>query len=127
MGVAVTKPKRRHYALDWVGQDFAVPHPFTRTTYDAPDGSGEHPTWAPGYIEEPDGHVIAHGFGAALYHVVSVHELPRPYHTRVFYTRQWRDPNGRVFGKRGILITTVTAFRRRLKGPATWVTLDKAA
>ena len=76
-------------------------------------------SWRPGVEWEQDDEYAAHGvaeaLGEMLLTVVDIHK-PGRFPTRVFYTRQWKDPNGKVFGKAGLRITTLDAFRRRLRG-----------
>ena len=47
--------------------------------------------------------------------MIDVHR-PGKFPPRVFFTRQWKDPTGKTFGKGGLHIMTTAAFRRRLKG-----------
>lgn len=99
------------------GAVFEVRYPFKRTTFTQwdEDGSSKISSWAPGWYSEPAGpesEIPAwDGEGAEIRSVISVHK-PGNYPARVFYTRQWRDPNGNVFGKPGLRMTTVTAFRK---------------
>ena len=106
------------------GAVFSVPYPFSHTTVDLPSGDPEAPystfkSWKPGpYWEQCEGgdfDAFADGVGAMLLTVIDVHK-PGRFPARVFFTRQWRDPNGKVFGKGALRITTVPAFRRRIKG-----------
>jgi len=101
---------------------YEVEFPFVRTTFTEfdQDGASEVPTWAPGVQYEmvaPDDSIpVAHGMGKMLLRVVSVHKLPKPYHTRIFFVRQWADPDGKTFGKTNLRILGIQAFRRRLSG-----------
>lgn len=103
-----------------VGRTYAVTCPFTRDVFSewGEDGVAHSLTWKPGvrWTEGEYPEAIAHGVGQVLYSVVSVHELPRPYPARVFYTRQWVSPDGKAFGKKALRVTTREAFRRRLAG-----------
>lgn len=103
-----------------------VPYPFVRSTYqeiDEDEGGvtfNERPTWKPGTRFEDVGHgdveCYADAIGRMVLTVVDVHK-PGRFPTRVFYTRQWIDPDGKRFGKTGKLhIATVDAFRRRAGG-----------
>lgn len=97
------------------GKTYEVECPFVQTTFtefDA-DGASEVPTWAPGvdWVMYGDyGEPVADGVGKVLYEVVSVHELPGRYHARVFYIRQWVDPDGKQFGKRNLRIKGIQSF-----------------
>lgn len=100
------------------GQTFSLPHPFVRSVWTNWDegGSWNELSWKPGvefetYVD--DSYAVCHGVGAVTYTVIDVHKLPRPYPSRVFYTRLWTSPDGRTFGKKNLLNTTVSAFRRR--------------
>lgn len=114
-----------------VGRVFEVPYPFIKDTwiehYDGEDGpmTDEIPTWRPGTRAESCdvGNAYSHierwaeadAMGAQILTVVSVHK-PGRFPTRVFYTRQWRDPDGKTFGKTKCRITTVPAFITLIAG-----------
>ena len=109
------------------GDVFTVePWPFVLEDYNAPlddeDARIVHnaKSWRPGIRHElvyPDGgQAVADGLGAMLVNVIDVHRLPRPYPARVFFTRQWRAPDGNVFGKRRLLIRSVGEFTKMLRG-----------
>ena len=53
--------------------------------------------------------------GEMLLSVVSTHK-PGKFPERIFYTRQWKDPEGKVFGKGALRVTTIGTFRRLLRG-----------
>lgn len=107
------------------GDLFAVPYPYFRETVDLPpddpEGTGPNTvqSWRPGTQAESDGgygvQSAADAMGAMLLTVIDVYK-PGRFPARVFFTRQWRDPEGKVFGKGGLRITTVPAFLRRTKG-----------
>lgn len=106
------------------GAVFSAAFPFVRAMFDAypEDGFGlpeEKETWRPGTDSDFDGCddfvSVADGVGSVIYTVVDTHK-PGRYPTRVFYTRQWRDPDGKVFGKNKLRITTQQAFRRLIQG-----------
>ena len=117
--------------LPAIGEVFNVSYPFCRETrieqYADSDGMGEIkvPTWRPGVrnvvtdigneYSHKDHYLEADAVGAQLLTVVGVYR-PGRFPTRVFYTRQWRDPEGRVFGKTKCRITTVPAFRGLTRG-----------
>ena len=108
------------------GQSFEVPYPFVRVTVELPPDDPEAnqmatvESWRPGVEWSQDSpyceaEAAADGIGAMLLTVIDVHK-PGRFPARVFFTRQWRDPDGKVFGKSGLRITTVPAFLRRTKG-----------
>lgn len=105
------------------GDIFAFPYPFVREKYNGPidgDWSIETMTWRPGVIHEiiapgDDTETIAHAMGEQVLTVVSVHK-PGQFPTRVFYTRQWRSPDGNLFGNGRLHIKTAQAFGWLLKG-----------
>jgi len=104
------------------GQSFSVPCPFVRDVFSEWDEGGESRslTWKPGIVWEPCGpedvEPIAHGIGAVIYNVIDVHVLPKPYPTRVFFVRQWKRPDGKIFGRKNLHIMTLGTFRSRLRG-----------
>jgi hypothetical protein len=114
------------------GQVCRAWHPFMRQTFQPfpepvlpGDWAGlyvtppEVPTWVPGWRYEDCGpedvEEVWDGEGEQLRTIVSIHK-PGRYPTRVFYTRQWRDPDGKVFGKPPLRMTTMQAFRTWLSG-----------
>ena len=110
-------------ALPTAGDVFRVRYPFIREPVSlyGEDGPYETLSWRPGvsieccgpYGEDTD--IVANGEGEMILTVVDVHK-PGRFPTRVFYTRQFVSPDGHVFGKRGLRMTTVEAFRRRCAG-----------
>lgn len=99
---------------------FSTPYPFVRDTYD--DAGDPIPTWRPGVRYEllpPDGgeEAVADGVGEMHLRVISTHK-PGRYPERVFYLRQWRDPDGRVFGSPSLKIASIHKFRRLTAGYA---------
>lgn len=107
------------------GAVFSVPFPFFREEVDLPpdDPEASAPntvkSWRPGTEADDDGfggtELAADAMGLMLLTVVDVHK-PGRFPTRVFFTRQWQDPDGKVFGKGALRITTQPAFLRRTKG-----------
>lgn len=94
--------------------------PFKRIMYTPPPDDPEAPpqafeTWVPGWYHEAlppygeDSRPVWDGEGQEVRLVVSVHK-PGRFPPRVFYTRQWRSPDGRQFGKTGLHMTTHQAF-----------------
>lgn len=104
---------------------FTVPHPFIREEVslppDDPEAKGLHlvMSWRPGVRSEAcapdDFEFVADGMGAQILTVVSEHK-PGRYPARIFYTRQWRSPAGKLFGKPALRIKTRQAFLRLVKG-----------
>ncbi len=113
------------YAAPAIGEVFTVPYPFVQDTwvehYDGEDGpeTDEVPTWKPGVRNESvdvgneysqvEHYMEADAIGAQILTVVGIYR-PGHFPTRVFYSRQWRDPDGKLFGKSKLRITTVPAF-----------------
>ncbi len=107
------------------GDVFRVEYPFVRDTYcaDVDIESGRDimaTTWRPGTefvgSQGPDGELTsgayqAHGMGTMVLTVVSVHK-PGRFPTRVFFTREWVNPDGKTFGKRGCRMVTREKFER---------------
>lgn len=85
------------------------------------DGPEEIKSWRPGVLIEScgpygeDTDIVANGEGEMVLTVIDVHK-PGHFPRRVFYTRAFVSPDGHTFGKRGLRITTVDAFRRRCAG-----------
>jgi hypothetical protein len=103
---------------------FTVPYPYCRDSFEW--FSDEHDilstnkqSWRPGTESDSDGgydvQEAADAMGSMVLTVVDVFK-PGRYPARVFYTRQWIDPDGKVFGKSALRMTTVNAFLRRTKG-----------
>lgn len=96
-------------------------YPFSRSEFQEYDGEGvsTRHCWRPGCETDIDDRgrsdLVAEGVGAALLTVVDVHR-PGKFPARVFFTRQWRDPEGNVFGKGALHITTKANFTRLLRG-----------
>jgi hypothetical protein len=100
-------------------------YPFVRTVFEKQDFDGEEAVtnhlhgWKPGCESEYDqGFSViysADGMGEMLLTVVSRHK-PGRYPERVFYTRQWRDPDGKVFGNLKLRIATAQKFKQLSSG-----------
>lgn len=106
------------------GQECRAPYPFIRTTYDElPDAEGElttQPTWKPGVEHEltaPYGDTLtyADAMGEVAFTVVAVFK-PGKYPERVFYVRNWIDPDGKRFGRNNLRMATMQNFRVLIKG-----------
>src|SRR3546814_8125533 len=102
-----------------VGDIFTVVYPFVREEVSlfGEDGPYESVKWRPGASYENCGpygdvDICAHGEGKMVLCVEDVHK-PGHFPTRVFFTRHFIDPDGKRFGKGGLKIMTVDAFRRR--------------
>lgn len=95
------------------GAFFEARYPFVRKEY------YEDSCWRPGCRTEiygsDDVTFLADGEGSIILTVVSVHK-PGRFPCRVFFTRRWRDPKGREFGKGKLHCTTVNAFYGLTKG-----------
>ncbi|MHB8272003.1 hypothetical protein [Bradyrhizobium sp.] len=103
-----------------VGAEIEVAHPFIREEYHGfdEDGPFKRMSWRPGTRVEPiypdDAEEVADGIGTQILTIVSIHK-PGRFPSRVFFTRRWRDPDGREFGKTKCHIKTLQAFRRRCR------------
>lgn len=92
-------------------------YPFVRTTTTIVDcdGPAEIDCWRPGTVNRlvrpDDAEAVANGLGELRLTVVSVHK-PGNFPSRVFCTRQWRDPSGRIFGNGKLHIWTTAKFKR---------------
>ena len=108
-----------------------VPYPFFQENVDAYwEAREEDPwgpkvkTWRPGvsFAEYEDQYGSSHtdayadGMGHMLLTVIQRTAMPKPYQGRVFYTRQWRDPAGKVFGNKKLRIATTGSFNKLLRG-----------
>lgn len=104
------------------GAEIVIAHPFVREEVEL---YGELTmTWRPGLRYEAETDQIgdyrrvwtaADGIGEQILTVVSVHQ-PGRFPTRVFFTRKWRAPDGKVFGATKLHIKTLAAFRRIVRG-----------
>lgn len=80
------------------------------------EGYFEFNTWRPGVSgDDGFGQKHANGEGAMILTVVAVFK-PGRYPTRVFFTRKWRAPNGKIFGSNALKVATVAWFKQRLRG-----------
>ena len=100
---------------------FGADYPFVREVVGLWDGEGYSRTvsWKPGVrwvqtsIDDSD--AVADGIGKIILIVVSVHK-PGRFPARIFFERQWINPDGKPFGKGGCRVTTVAAFKRLTRG-----------
>ena len=102
-------------------------YPFVRTVFSGAewDNDGPHEYqlegWKPGCNtdrDDPYGSInfFADATGEMILTVVSTHK-PGRFAERVFYTRQWRDPDGKVFGAENKLrITSAAGFTMLTRG-----------
>jgi hypothetical protein len=104
-------------------EEFIIEYPFVRSTYTEQDeeGMSEVACWKPGVEFVPTGQygedvdTVAHGVGKQRLTVISRHR-PGKFPERVFYVRQWIDPDGKAFGKPKLRITTACAFTTLCRG-----------
>lgn len=103
------------------GQVFSVSYPFCLDVH-AGIADEFHPPfgkWRPGIDYVPYGpddvEAVAHGMGVMLMTVVDVFH-PKPFPPRVFFTRKYQDPDGKVFGKNKLHIWTREKFLRISRG-----------
>lgn len=105
----------KHAAIE-PGASFKVQFPFVMVVGHTigEDCPSFFPSWKPG-VEPDNTGAHYHGDGFMVLTVVSVHK-PGNYHQRVFYTRKWIDPSGKVFGKDTLKVTSQGNFRRLISG-----------
>lgn len=103
------------------GDIFTVECPFILDKYTemTEEGYCTFLSYRPGvkweFLEPDSSEPVCHGVGTVTYKVVSYHKLPHPYPDRVFFTRKFKSPDGREFGKNRLLVLTKEAFSRRAK------------
>lgn len=103
------------------GQVIRIGYPFVRDTYTYWDEEGgvTVPTWRPGVRYEPCGpedvEAVADGEGEAEFTVVDTFK-PGRFPERVFLTRRFVTPDGKVFGKGKLHIWTLEKLRRLSRG-----------
>lgn len=137
--------EQRHAPRDWyrrgptpllVGATYAAWHPFKLEAYQPipDDPEGGYPekvnTWVPGWRYEDSGPEDVDeawdGEGTQRRTIISIHRPAPRYPERVFYTRQWVDPAGHMFGKANLRCVVAPTFRRWLHGER-WPTYSPAA
>jgi hypothetical protein len=100
---------------------FKIAYPFVKSTYTEHDGENfyEAPCWKPGVRGElvypDDSKNVADAMGYQILTIIDIHK-PGKYPARVFYIRQWQDPNGIIWGKTNLRIKSLSAFKRDTKG-----------
>lgn len=113
-------PKAVH-PLPSPGAFFEARYPFVRDTYSTFDGEGylDVTSWKPGTravaVGPEDSEMVADAEGAITLTVIGVYK-PGRFPTRVFFTRRWRDPDGREFGKGLCRVATVAKFYELSRG-----------
>lgn len=105
-----------------IGDEIINEYPFVRVTYTdwREDGLCDEVSWRPGCEYEqcgPEGETAAvyDGLGKQILSIVDLHK-PGSFPWRVFYTCKWVSPEGKVFGKNRLRITTIETFNRRARG-----------
>lgn len=103
------------------GAFFEARYPFVREAVSLFDGEGmaEVASWKPGtravLVPPDDAEMVADAEGAIILTVVGVFK-PGRFPTRVFFTRRWRDPDGKEFGKGSCRMATVAKFYELSRG-----------
>ena len=103
------------------GYEHTFSYPFTRDEFTEMDEDGEskRKTWRPGIRQQNTGPetvgAFADSIGQQIVTVVAVFK-PGKYPERVFFTRKWRDPSGKVFGKNNLHMTTRSNFIALTRG-----------
>lgn len=88
---------------------------------DDPEATGPNKvmSWRPGIrgvlVPPDESEFVADAEGTMILTVVSTHK-PGRFPERVFFTRKWRCPKGREFGKPKLHIVTAEKFRRLARG-----------
>lgn len=114
------------------GDAIEFPYPFIRVEFEQwnEEGSYNVPSWQPGVRYVPwgydDSQSVADGIGKQMINVISIHK-PGKYPERVFYTRRWETPDGKLFGKHKLMAKTTPAFRKLVSGYEYKYELIKAA
>ena len=100
-------------------------YPFVRTVFNGLEWDGERTCefqsegWNPGCDSETNEYsktFFCDATGEMILTVVSVHK-PGRFLERVFYTRQWRDPDGKVFGnEKKLRVMSSASFKRLCRG-----------
>lgn len=108
--------------LPEAGDVFEHQYPFVREDYSYcdEDGTASIPSWKPGVRFEHippggDTETLADGLGAQILTVIGTYK-PGRFPLRVFFTRQWHDPDGKLFGKGACKATTINAWRSLVAG-----------
>lgn len=103
------------------GQEFQFAYPYFREEVELFDGEGmaKMMSWRPGVryvnVYPDDSKAVADGIGKQIITVISIHK-PGRFPERVFFTRKWLSPDGRLFGKPKLHAKTAQVFRRLIQG-----------
>lgn len=104
------------------GAYIEVAYPFIEQANDAGNSFKDDAKtckWRPGTRNEqsaPDDYdTVADGIGTMILTIVSTH-TPPGWPTRVFYTRLWRDPDGKEYGKKELRCHSAAWFTQLCKG-----------
>jgi hypothetical protein len=113
------------------GEVIAIKYPFVRDKFVSMDpDEPDKPCWKPGVrfenVGPEDTEAFADGLGQQVFTIVSIHK-PGKFPTRVFYTRKWIDPDGKMFGKGTLKMLSVAPFVRRISGYWHEYTVEKQA
>lgn len=104
-----------------VGDIFEFRYPFIHDEYSEQDEGGVATVkcWRPGCRFENDHNgetlTLADGIGQQILTCIGRYK-PGKYPERIFYTRKWRDPSGKVFGKGACRVASLIAFRSIVSG-----------
>ncbi|MGI9298599.1 MAG: hypothetical protein ACR2QC_11990 [Gammaproteobacteria bacterium] len=111
-----------------VKEPIEVEYPFVYEEVTMIDEEGDYKimSWRPGVLKEEQredaghGHFfpikLCHGMGKMIITQIATAQLPGRYWNRVFYLRQWRDPDGKVFGRKTLRMTTDRVFKDLCSG-----------
>jgi hypothetical protein len=106
-----------------IGDKFAVLYPFLHSSWTEyhsnadgyPEPYADRECWKPGIetvgIYPDDSKEVCDDHGWMLSEIVGIYK-PGRFQRRVFWTRHWMDPDGKVFGGK-VQVTTEEKFRRR--------------
>ena len=96
------------------GDVYEIDYPF-QALFDCPWGSRWQPGCRSEHVYPDDSELVSDAMGKMVVSIVDVHK-PGKYPTRIYFTRQWKDPDGKVFGKTGLHIKTCQWLTKRLDG-----------
>lgn len=109
-----------------VGDTIKIPYPFCleEVELSGDDGEGnwgsyKTKSWIPKtrsvLVYPDDAEEVADGIGEQILTIVGIYQ-PTGFPTRVFFTRKWKDPDGKEFGKNKCHIKTKASFTKLTKG-----------